>query len=217
MRGIFLAMAASVFLAGCGGEKVWAPDEDLARVAYRENGPARLTLFTMINNASGKGGHTSLMINGSQRVIFDPAGSFKHDRIPERNDVLYGITPVVADGYTRYHARKTWHVLIQEIDVSPAKAEEVMRLAQAAGPVGSANCARSTSDILTTAFPGQIRQTWYPVQLSQQFAHLPGVKSQKLHEYDSDDNSRVLAQWDPDAWMNRQAQAPKEKSVIPQN
>ena len=114
MRSLFLAFCAALTLAGCAAESVWAPDEAVTRAAYRHDGPPRLTLFTMINNSTGGGAHTALMINGSQRVIFDPAGSFnKLGSLPERNDLLYGITPAVEDVYTRYHARETFRVRIQ--------------------------------------------------------------------------------------------------------
>lgn len=199
LRAIMVAGLAAIALTGCAAEQVWAPDDMVARAAYAHDGPPRLTLFTMINRASGKGGHTSLMINGAQRVIFDPAGSFKHETIPERNDVVFGITPQVEDVYTRYHARKTWYVRIQQLDVDAATAERAMRLAQANGPVPQAFCARATSGLLSELFPGKISGTFSPVQLSKQFGDLPGVSEQNLFEDDSDDNSKVLAQWDPKA------------------
>ncbi len=199
MRALLLCLISAFVLAACAATSVWAPDEAVARAAYRHDGPPRLTLFTMVNNRTGSGGHTSLMINGSQRVIFDPAGSFKHETIPERDDVIFGITPQVADVYTRYHARETWHVRIQEIDVSPQMAERVMRLAQGNGAVPNAFCAHATSAILAQAFPGQVSRTFYPVRLADQFARVPGVREQRLHEYDSDDNSRVLREWTPGA------------------
>ncbi len=200
MRNLVLALCAAIALAGCAGERVWAPDEKVAKAVYRHEGPARLTLFTMINNRSGAGAHTSLMINGSQRVIFDPAGSFKHETLPERNDVVFGITPQVADVYTRYHARKTYHVKVQELDVSPAVAEAALRAVMAHGAVPSAMCARSTSSILAS-LPGfeNIQTTWYPVKLANEFGKVPGVREQELYEYDSDDNSKVLKEWNPNA------------------
>ena len=66
------------------------------------------------------------MINGSQRVIFDPAGTVRLNAVPERGDVLFGITPQVEDFYARAHARETYHVVIQEIDVTPETAESVI-------------------------------------------------------------------------------------------
>ncbi len=192
-----MAVCAALALAGCVGQEVWAPDEAVAKAAYRHDGPPRLTLFTMINNRSGAGAHTSLMINGAQRVIFDPAGSFGHETLPERNDVVYGITPPVADVYTRYHARETYHVRVQKLDVPRDTANRVFRLAQSYGAVPPAQCARATSAILAQVFPGAVTPTWSPNRLAEDFATLPGVTERRLREYDSDDNSKVLDDWNP--------------------
>ncbi len=198
MRFVILALCAVLALAGCAAPPgVWASDEDVARVAYRDDSPPRLTMFTMLNNKTGSGAHTSLMINGSQRIIWDPAGSFKHESIPERNDVIFGVTPAIADVYTRFHARKTFHVKIQELEVTPAQAQRAMQLAMSHGTVPQAQCARSTSSILAEIFPKQVKQTWYPKTLAKEFGKLPGVSEKVLYEYDSDDNSKVLAAWDP--------------------
>jgi hypothetical protein len=51
----------------------------------------------MVNNRSGNGAHTSLMINASQRVIFDIAGTLWHVYLPEKEDVIFGINPTVED------------------------------------------------------------------------------------------------------------------------
>jgi hypothetical protein len=152
----------------------------------------------MLNNNSGAGAHTALMVNGSQRVIFDPAGSFnKSSVLPERNDVLFGITPSVEDVYTRYHARETFRVKVQKLDVSPEVARMTEQAIMAYGPVPQAMCANSTSDILTKVFPGRIDQTWSPRKLADEFGQLAGVSERVLREYDSDDNSKVLDDWDP--------------------
>ncbi|WP_417727882.1 hypothetical protein [Roseovarius sp.] len=198
MRSLVLAVAACVTLVGCAAESVWSPDEDVARAAYRHDGPTRLTVYTMINNGNGSGAHTSIMINGSQRVIFDPAGSFNQGKhLPERNDVLFGITPAVEDVYTRYHARETYRVQIQELDVSPELAEQAIQLAKANGPVPQAQCSLASSRILSELFPGQIGTSWLPRKTAIAFGQIPGVSEKTLYEYDSDDNSNVLAAWDP--------------------
>lgn len=198
MRSLMLAVATATMVSGCSGESVWAPDDAVAKAAYRHEGPTRLTLYTMLNNRSGAGAHTSLMVNGSQRIIFDPAGSFKHPSLPERNDVVYGITPQVEDVYTRYHARETYHVKVQRLDVSPEIAARAMQLVQSYGAVPSAQCSNSTSHILAQLFPGQVKQTWLPRKLAEDFGQLPGVTEKELYEDDSDDNSRVLREWTPD-------------------
>lgn len=216
MRSWVLACCAVLSLGACAAETVWAPDEDVARAAYRHDGPPSLTLYTMINNNNGSGAHTSLMINGSQRVIFDPAGSFKHETIPERNDVVFGITPAVEDVYKRYHARASYHVQVQELDVPPETAERVMQLAKGYGPVPSAQCARSTSTILAQVFPENISATWGPRKLADQFASLPGVTEERLREYDSDDNSKVLETWDPTRYAAERKATAQDTAVAKQ-
>ena len=191
-------LSLAALLAGCSADRVWAPDDAVAQAAYRHDGPPKLTLFTMVNVRTGAGAHTSMMINGSQRVIWDPSGSFHHDSIPERNDLLYGATPRVADFYTRYHARQSYFVIVQELEVPAATAEMAIQLAANNGAVQNAYCAHSTSGILSQ-LPGfgSIPQQMFPKKLSAAFGQLPGVTSRTLREYDSDDNSRVLRDYVP--------------------
>ncbi|MCT4555975.1 MAG: hypothetical protein N4A53_14905 [Pelagimonas sp.] len=196
-----LICAAALALAGCAGGPLSGPDaspEQASAAAYRHSGPPELTLYTMINNRSGSGAHTSLMINApSQRVVFDPAGSVRLRAVPELNDVLYGITPEIRDFYERAHARETYHVRIQTIQVSPQVAEAALRMAQQNGPVASARCAASTSAILAR-LPGfeSIEQTWFPNNLAAQFAQLPGVSDRKLYEDDDDDKAIAIAEFE---------------------
>lgn len=199
MRYWILALLGLLAVAACEAPPVVASsDEMVAKSIYRHSGPPRITLFTMINNGSGAGRHSSLMINGSQRVIFDPAGTFRHEHVAEQQDVIYGITPHIVDGYTRYHARETYHVLVQQVDVSAEVADMAIRATKAHGAVPGGRCAQSTSGVLA-GLPGfeHIAPTWYPNALARQFAAIPGVTSRTLHEYDSDDNSKVLATWEP--------------------
>lgn len=198
MRKLVAGLLTLLMLAACGeSEQVFSSEEFVRSKVYRHDGPPRITLLTMINNSTGAGAHTSMIINASQRVIWDPAGSFKHDSIPERNDVVFGITPAVADSYVRYHARETFHVRVQELDVSPEVAEGIMRAAMEYGAVPRAQCALSTSTILAQFFPNNVKTGWFPKKLADGFQTIPGVRNRVLREYDSDDNSRVLEDWDP--------------------
>ncbi|NKB29146.1 MAG: hypothetical protein GKR99_16970 [Rhodobacteraceae bacterium] len=138
----------------CGGaEKIYAPIDQVVARAYVHDGQPTLTLFTVINQSGDTGAHTSLMINGSQRVIWDPAGSFKHTSAPERGDVLFGISPQMLDTYIDYHARKRYRVVEQVLPVSAAVAEQALRIAQSEGPQGNATCSLSTSRLLS-GLPG---------------------------------------------------------------
>lgn len=206
MRAWFLMIPAVLGLAACStpsADKV-ASDEDVARSAYTHDGPPRLTLFTMIGNEKGEGAHTSLLINGSQRIAFDPAGSFRHDNIVSRHDVVFGMTPFLVDYYTRFHARETYHVVVQKLDVSPEVAEMALQKALAYGPVSQAHCANSTSDILNDlpGFEG-IKQTYYPKRLMNDFAEM-GATYDRLYEYDDDDKSKVLAAFVPEYMQGKE-------------
>lgn len=194
LRRLLLAFALPLLLAACGGpEPVWAPDDVVARAAVRHEGPPSVTLVTVISTENGSGAHTGLIVNGSQRVIFDPAGTFKHPGMPERNDVHYGLTDQRLEVYLDYHARITFYVVTQELVVSPEIAELVMNRAQAYGAVAKAHCTQSVSSILR-GVPGfqSLPQTWYPVKLQEAFARLPGVVERKYTDDDGDDNRYVL-------------------------
>lgn len=180
-------------LAGCGAKSEWATDQEVAQAYFKADGPSTLTLFTVINNRSKSGAHSGLLINGSQRVMFDPAGTWYHPDLPERNDVHFGMTDAAVDFYVDYHARVTFHVVIQEVVVPPAVAEKALQLALANGPVSKARCSVSISTLLRQ-LPGfeSIRQTWYPKKLMESFATLPGVKTETVFDNDPDDNTGFI-------------------------
>ena len=133
------------------------------------------------------------MINASERVIFDPAGTLKHEVLVEQGDVIYGVTPRVADFYTRAHARKTFHVVLQTIEVSPEIAEKAYELATKNGAVAPALCAMSTSSLLQkiSGFDS-INTTFFPQKLRADFAKLSGVTETALYEYDYADKTKAL-------------------------
>lgn len=182
-----------LFLAACTAEPIWAPDEAVSRAVYRHDGPPSITLVTMINNRSKEGAHSALLINASQRVIFDPAGSWWHRNAPERNDLHYGMRPILLDFYIDYHARETYHVVMQRKVVSPEVAERALQLAQGYGAVPKARCGSATSAILgqLPGFEG-VRQSWYPGRIMKSFEKLPGVETTRYFDDDSDDNGGVL-------------------------
>ncbi len=187
----FLALALStVVLAGCAEKGKESPASEINAAVYAHRGQPKLTVITMVNNRTGAGAHTALLVQGSQSVIFDPAGSFIHERVPERGDVLYGMSPGWIKSYKSSHARSEFHVVSQELDVSPAQAERALQLVQANGSVASAHCAHTTSAILRQ-IPGfqSIQQGYYPLKLMEQVQAIPGVRTTRLYE---DDEGNVL-------------------------
>lgn len=188
IRVLLLALLLPV-LAACGADNVYAPMTEVSSRAYRDAGPAKITLMTAINNRSGSGGHSALLISGSQRVIFDPAGTWHHPTVPERGDVLFGMTPTMLEFYLDYHARPTYHMVLQEITVSPEVAERALQIVQAHGPASKATCGQSVSGILQQLGYTQVKRRWYPDKIMRDFASVPGVTERKIFDDTEDPHS----------------------------
>ncbi len=189
-----LLMLAAVALAGCsGGIDEGASFEDIAARAYHSEAPASLTLYTVVSNSDNSGAHTALMVNASQQVLFDPAGSFKHPQVPERGDVLYGFTPRINLVYIDYHARKTYRVFEQTVQVPPDVAEQALQLVMSHGAVPQAQCSLSTTSILSQ-LPGfeYIGSNWFPLRTSEKFGEYPGATFRVITDEDADDNHGVI-------------------------
>lgn len=193
MRRILIALALPLFLANCA-EPVWAPDDVVARARYVSHEPPSITLFTVVRILGGEGAHSGLMINGSQVVMFDPAGTWQNPAAPERNDVHFGITPRMEKFYIDYHSRETYDVYEQKVIVSPEVAEMALQRVLNNGAVAKAMCGRNISSVLA-GLPGfeAIKPTYFPNRIMREFAQIPGVVTIVHHDDDSDNNSAVLA------------------------
>ena len=184
MRRILLAIFCALALAGCAVKPEIPRSEEAVRQAvYRHGGQPALTLITVRNNRTGQGAHTALLISGSEQVIFDPAGSFHHEEIERRGDVLVGIDPAFWQGYKSMHARATHHVVTQRIPVSAETANRALQLAYDRGEVAAAHCAHSTANLLRQ-LPGfaSIRVGYYPNDLAEQFETITGAQQVPYYE-----------------------------------
>ncbi|KAF0676427.1 hypothetical protein [Profundibacterium mesophilum] len=195
MRNLMAALAAAALLGGCAATSGGPPERTapVQRAAYAQSGPSSLTLYTVINNRSGAGAHTGLLINASQRVLWDPAGSFYHPDAPERGDVLYGFTPQIELVYEDYHARETFRIVEQTVEVAPEIAEQALRLAMGKGAASRSTCSLSTTSILRQ-LPGfeAIGSSWFPKVTMARFGALDGVTQKVITDDDADANHGVL-------------------------
>ncbi len=187
MVRIGVSVLALVALMGCAADPVWAPDDDVQKSFYAHPGPKYITLYTMKNVGSGNGAHTSLLINASQRIMWDPSGTFKHPQMPERNDVIFGMSPPALNVYVDYHSRAEYYTVARTIEVPADVAEDLMRRAMGYGAVMNAYCTTSTA-ILLRDTPGfeDLRQSFFPNNLDAQFAKLPGVVTEEFRDNDPD-------------------------------
>ncbi|NHF73620.1 hypothetical protein [Paracoccus xiamenensis] len=189
LRRILLALALPLLLAACGADNKWASDEAVRTARYTSNTQPSISLMTVIGIPRGEGGHSALLINGSQTVIFDPAGSFEHPRAPERHDVLYGITPEMRNVYIDYHARnvagENYYVAVDTVPVSREVADAAIRAAEANGPANKAFCANATTAVLrqVPGFQGA-PGGFSPIRMRNWFLTVPGVQSTRYDDAD---------------------------------
>lgn len=186
MRLFLSCVAIAAALSACSAIAPSASDEEIAAVAFRNDGPKSVKVLTVINTTSGSGSHSALLIDGPQRIIFDPAGSFQYDLIPERNDVLFGIDARNEQIYKSSHASEQRYIQIQTIPLTEEQAAIAYQTALNWGASPAAHCTTSTSGVLR-AIPGLqgIQSTWYPRNLAEQVARIPGVTQEIYSEGDS--------------------------------
>lgn len=206
-RRMFL-LGAPAALAACGAESIYAPDALVNRYRYVHDGPPSVTLYTMISNDTDAGAHSGLMINASERVMFDPAGSYRFDETPERNDVHFGFTERIRDYYERFHSRITFRVLAQEVIVAPQVAETIYRRALAFGAVPKAQCARSVSMLVQDLPPFErVGVSWFPKSIAADFGRIPGVQERLVFETDDDNKELARAAFEAQVELERKQAA----------
>ena len=191
LRRLLICLALPLMLAACGADPVWAPDSEIQKYRYVSGEAPSLTLFTVVGTTTGAGGHSALMIDGRERVIFDPAGTWNHPWAPERNDVHYCINEQMRKFYIDYHARETWYVRAQKIPITLEQADALIARAQNNGAVSKMMCADNVAQVLRDVgydVPG----TLSPLKLMRAFGELPGVSARDHFDDDPDDNSGVL-------------------------
>lgn len=193
-RSGLLGVSLAVGVAGCGAEPVWAPDAEVQRAIYRHDAPPSITVITVVSNRSGSGGHSALLINGTQRLIFDPAGTWYHPQIPERNDVHFGMKDAAVAFYKDYHARETWHVVSHEIPVSSEVAAQAIALVKGYGAVPKAFCAQANGDVLSQ-LPGfeDAPKSFSPLALMKYADSRPGVTRDVFYDDSPADNEFIAA------------------------
>ena len=173
------SLLALLLLVACTKDHIWASDADVARAHYTAPGPSTITLFTSINTRSKSGAHAGLMINGNERVLYDPAGSWENAAAPERGDLHYGMTPSMLADYVDYQGSGVFQRTEQTVVVTPQVAAAAMQAAIAYGSANKAQCTEAIATVLRQV-PGfqSLPMTWFPKKMSHAFAALPGVQTE---------------------------------------
>ncbi len=184
---VLASLLALFVLSACTADHKWASDADVARAHYVDPNRPSVTLFTSINTKNKSGAHAGLMINASERVLYDPAGSWEHPAAPERADMHYGMTPTMLSFYVDYQGTAPFQLIEQTIYVTPEVAEQVKQAAIAHGSANKAACTIAISEILA-GIPGfeGLPSTYFPKAMSRAFAQLPGVQTRIITSLDGD-------------------------------
>lgn len=178
----------SVALSGCA-ERIYAPDEAVAAARYESAEAPYISLMTMVDRVKEEGAHSAILVNGSQVALYDPAGTFRHPELPERNDVFYGITPRWKEVYEWYHARKTTYVIEQRLPVSRAFADQMIARMEAQGPSPKMFCGVNTSEVLRSFETfSHVPRTFHPDKIMEAFGQVPGVTSREVYQNDTGQN-----------------------------
>lgn len=186
LRRLAVLCLALLALAGCAGvARAPAPEAVPARAHHPNGGAAGVTLLTVMDSRRNVGDHAALLIGGSHRVIYDPAGSFEVPAVARRHDVLYGISPAVEQVYLGYHARATHHVVAQTLPLDRAQADALIALAEAQPAARPGFCAIRASEVLRS-LPGMegLSRSPFPRTLKESFAAVPGVKNRRIDATD---------------------------------
>lgn len=193
-----VALLLTVGLSACAVPQEPQIDPEVMRAAvYRSGGPAEIALVTNISNKNGRGAHSALIIDGPQRVVYNPFGTWSHPSSPERGDMHYGFTPEMEAWFIDYHARETYRVRVQRLQVSPEVAAEAMSRAEAYGATGPAACTIAISRVLR-GLPGfeDFPVVLFPDKAADAFSQIDGVKS-TVYVDDSPGNwSDLRSGWD---------------------
>lgn len=190
LRAAILACALAA-LAGCVAEPPrQATDAQVAQARYPGTAPYTLSLVTNIRNKTNKGAHSALIVNASEIVVFDPAGTWWHPEAPEQGDVHHNFSPAMKQWFIDYHARETYRVQIQTIEVSPEVAEAALRGVQQVGTVGQALCTLKLTRVLH-GLPGfeDYPVSFFPSSAAKAFAKLPGVTTEVYRDDSPGDRS----------------------------
>ncbi len=185
---IAFSLGASLFLGACVNNSTY-PAEEIASMRVVTEAAPFVSLITMVNDKSGGGEHSALLINGSQQVLYDPAGSFRHSRVLRSDDMMYGMTPGLVDYYNSYHARFGYYVKIQKLEISRELADALIARAQAEGAVPKLTCSIATTNILSDFdMFASIGKTFLPGRQMRRFGALPGIEETIIREDDIGQN-----------------------------
>lgn len=176
-RRLFLLGASALGLGACKRDYRRATLDEVRAAYYFTGKPPTIALLSMINERKNTSEHAGLLINGSQRVLYDPAGGFKARNVPRRGDINYGVSDAVLLAYSDFHYSFGNVIHVHELDVPLSSADTAIRSAETTGEARMLQCATHISTTLERV-PGfeDVPFALSPDKLMRYFAARPGVR-----------------------------------------
>lgn len=181
---VLMALSSGCFI-GMIARPQAASDEVIKKATYHSKNPPSVSLVTVNSHDifSRLGTHTALIVNASQQVIYDPAGTYKNTRAPSKYDLFYGASPDVIKSFIAYHIDNVSSVVVQTKEVPMAVAEALLKDIERQGPSRHSQCSKTVSNLLHKT-PGfeSINPSLLPFRTMRAFATLNGIKTLEYHD-----------------------------------
>ena len=151
MRHTVLMAGLAALLAGCSGAFFGPPGPHGARYAHDASSRLRIAIFEI--DAMDFPMHSGLIIYApDDRVLYDPAGFWRHPDATRRADVTRGLNPELEVSYlTRSSmllSADHWRLHLWEVDVADEVANLAVELVLARPPYAFGACGYGVSSLL---------------------------------------------------------------------
>jgi len=153
-RALLAALAGGTALAGAGGCTGWFLGQGPAPAPRPYPGPYRLRIAIFELRRLDLPFHTGLLIDAPQgRILYDPAGHWRHDACQRHADVHHPMTEATVTAFLNRDgfdfAPQSWQLHLFEARVSPATAARAHDLALGTPPALAMHCTGSVSALLS--------------------------------------------------------------------
>lgn len=197
-REFLTAGTAAALMAGCKPAYDRATDAEVRAAFYRHPAPPSIALLSMCRTSDDVSEHSGILVNASQRVLYDPAGNYWVPGRARQRDIHYGMTDYFVEQYERFHSRLGFYVRRQTVEVPMEVAELAIKRSEERGETYFTQCAVSASWVLRD-LPGfaHIRLTIDPHILLRDFSRTPGIVEKVTREEDTGKNIAGVPGYDP--------------------
>ncbi len=184
------ALAASI-LAGCAGIDPTTDAEFIkelrAETSYLPvNAPPSTTLVLAEHKGGSGAVHAALIVTGSERLIYDPSGSFTHPDTRRYGDVVYGASDEIVELFALHNADRNHDAVMRTIALESDEAEILLNSARTHGGAMPGFCAKSVASVLRSVPRfASMRDTFWPSNVQQDFENVSPVEIRSVSDTDS--------------------------------